>query len=109
MTRGTRLDDTDRAILRRLRQNARTAVSRIAEEVGLSITACRARVKNLEARGYIDRYTVLLKSQNTTFQDFEYILIGLSNKSTAKVEEMCEFLHSMKNLVKLELIKCNYY
>ena len=53
------LDQTDRAILRLLRLNARRPNSEIAEEVGLSPSSCHRRIKLLEDAGVIRGYTVL--------------------------------------------------
>ena len=53
------LDQTDRAILRLLRLNARRPNSEIAEEVGLSPSSCHRRIKLLEDAGAIRGYTVL--------------------------------------------------
>lgn len=52
-------DAVDRAILRLLRLDGRRPNSEIAEEVGLSPSACLRRIRLLEDRGVIRGYTVL--------------------------------------------------
>lgn len=53
------LDAIDRSILRLLRLNGRRPNSEIAEEVGLSPSACLRRIRMLEDSGVIRGYTVL--------------------------------------------------
>lgn len=53
------VDSVDRAILRVLHADARRPNSEIAEEVGLSPSACLRRIKLMESRGVIRGYTVL--------------------------------------------------
>jgi DNA-binding Lrp family transcriptional regulator len=55
------LDDIDRLILDRLRQNARESASSIAKRVNLTASAVRRRIARLERSGVIDRYTVSIK------------------------------------------------
>ena len=54
------LDAIDRRILRALQRNARISNVELANEVGLSPSPCLRRVKLLEDRGIIDRYTAVL-------------------------------------------------
>lgn len=53
------LDTVDRAILRVLHSDGRRPNSEIAQEVGLSPSACLRRIKLMEASGVIRGYTVL--------------------------------------------------
>ncbi|KDN82082.1 AsnC family transcriptional regulator [Kitasatospora cheerisanensis KCTC 2395] len=50
------LDETDRAIVRALLENARTANSALAELVGIAPSTCLARVRALRERGVIHGY-----------------------------------------------------
>ena len=54
------LDETDRHIIRVLRRNARISNANLAEEVGLSPSACLRRVKLLEQEGVIRGYTAIV-------------------------------------------------
>jgi DNA-binding Lrp family transcriptional regulator len=54
------LDTIDRNILRLLRLNARMSNASLAQEVGLSPSACLRRIRMLEDRGVIRGYTVLV-------------------------------------------------
>lgn len=52
------LDQTDRAILTLLRENARRPLREIAAAVGLTVAPVQRRIARLEAVGVIGRYTV---------------------------------------------------
>lgn len=54
------LDRYDRLLLAELQRDSRQTVQQLAAAVGLSSTPCWKRVKELEARGIIRRYTALI-------------------------------------------------
>lgn len=54
------MDEKDRAIIRLLRQDARMSNAALAEQVGLSPSACLRRLRILEEQGPIRGYTVVL-------------------------------------------------
>ncbi|GAA1548873.1 Lrp/AsnC family transcriptional regulator [Nocardioides humi] len=58
MTDQAILDDTDRAILDLLRENARRPLREIATAVGLTVAPVQRRIARLERVGVIERYTV---------------------------------------------------
>ena len=55
-----KLDETDRLIIRLLREDARMPVSELSKRVGLSGPSTGERMRRLEAQGIISRYTVEL-------------------------------------------------
>ncbi len=54
------LDAIDHSILNKLQKNGRLSNVQLADEVGLSESACLRRVKILEESGIIDRYVMLI-------------------------------------------------
>src|SRR6201987_1021190 len=52
------LDDTDRALLAALAEDARQPVSELARRVGLSAPSTAERLRRLETQGVIERFTV---------------------------------------------------
>lgn len=54
------LDAVDENIIRLLRLNARMSTAKIAEEVGLSASACLRRIRFLEHSGVIRGYTAIV-------------------------------------------------
>jgi DNA-binding Lrp family transcriptional regulator len=60
------IDDTDDRIIRILQGDARKAFVDIANEIGLSESAVRRRVKNLVDAGVIKRFTIELGASDKT-------------------------------------------
>lgn len=56
-------DELDRAILRELQQNARITNANLARKIHLSQPAVHNRIKKLEKRGIIRRYTAQLDAE----------------------------------------------
>ena len=54
------LDAVDRSILQALQQDGRMTNAQLADEIGLSPSACHRRVRGLERDGAIDRYAALV-------------------------------------------------
>ncbi|MGF1658276.1 MAG: Lrp/AsnC family transcriptional regulator [Rubrimonas sp.] len=53
------LDDTDHALIRLLRRDARTPTAELARRLGVSRTTAQARIERLERQGVIGGYTIL--------------------------------------------------
>jgi DNA-binding Lrp family transcriptional regulator len=60
------IDDTDEKIIRILQADSRKAFVDIANEIGLSESAVRRRVKNLVDSGVIKRFTIELGASDKT-------------------------------------------
>ena len=60
------IDETDEKIIRIMQADSRKAFVEIANEIGLSESAVRRRVKNLVDSGAIKRFTIELGASDTT-------------------------------------------
>lgn len=60
----TRLDETDRSILRVLQQSSEFSVAEVARKVALSYTPCWRRIQKLERSGVITRRVALLDQRS---------------------------------------------
>lgn len=60
------IDETDEKIIRIMQADSRRAFVEIANEIGLSESAVRRRVKNLVDRGAIRRFTIELGANDKT-------------------------------------------
>lgn len=69
------LDDTDRAILRLLREDARRPYSDVADRVDLSGPAVSDRVERLRERGLLQRFTVDL--DRSMLRDGQAVLLTI--------------------------------
>jgi Lrp/AsnC family transcriptional regulator, leucine-responsive regulatory protein len=75
------LDRYDRAILRRLQQDARITNARLASEVSLSESACLRRVRALEESGLIEGYTALINQQKAGYPVNVFVSMTLDRQS----------------------------
>jgi Lrp/AsnC family leucine-responsive transcriptional regulator len=80
--RSTLIDETDLKILMLLQEDAKMGVKKIAEQVGKGISTIHARIKSMEQKKIITKYTAVLDPQllNRSIQAF--IFIGLRTKTT---------------------------
>lgn len=60
------MDEIDQKIIDLLKKDSRTSFVKIAEVVGLSETAVRKRIKNLQDNGIIRRFTVEVDEEQQT-------------------------------------------
>ena len=81
-------DRIDCKIMKLLAQDARTSVSRLAEEVGLSQSACTRRIQALEASGQITGYGARFGHRALGFHVTALVDITLS---TQVEEELAQF------------------
>ena len=96
------IDEIDKKILYALSQDARLSVERIAEQVNLSATPVRRRIRRLEEIGAIRRYSVDvdMKACGYGLQLFAYIKLQTRDRRTIN-----DFESRVKNLN--EIISCN--
>jgi Lrp/AsnC family transcriptional regulator, leucine-responsive regulatory protein len=83
----TALDPIDRRILRHLREDGRMAHAAIAKAVGLSGPAVHDRVRKLEQRGVISRYSAVLDPIALDRSHVAFIMVTLSEGSEFAVDE----------------------
>ncbi|WP_294391796.1 Lrp/AsnC family transcriptional regulator [uncultured Sphingomonas sp.] len=82
------MDRIDLALLRALGRDARLPVSRMAEEIGLSQSACTRRIQALEASGWIAGYAARFGLRAIGFRVTALVDITLSTQSE---EELARF------------------
>ncbi|MDR3417690.1 MAG: Lrp/AsnC family transcriptional regulator [Nevskia sp.] len=82
----SRLDRTDRRMLRELQRSGRMPVVELAEKVSLSPTACQRRLRRLEESGAIERYAAVLNpaALGQNIQAFVRVSIERQSKDVAE-------------------------
>jgi Lrp/AsnC family transcriptional regulator, leucine-responsive regulatory protein len=80
-----KLDRIDCTILNRLQQNSRLTNVQLAEQVGLSESACLRRVRSLEESGVIDRYVMLVNRQVVGKPDNVFVRVTLDGQQREKL------------------------
>lgn len=94
------LDQIDRAILRKLQRKGRISNADLADDIGLSASACHRRVQRLETEGYVRDYVALLDARKIGLPSTIFVEIRLSGQAdellaafetaVAKVPEVLE-------------------
>ncbi|MCZ2808887.1 MAG: Lrp/AsnC family transcriptional regulator [Candidatus Bathyarchaeota archaeon] len=93
------MDDIDRNIIRLLQQDARKSFNKIAESLGIAVGTAYNRVKNLEDKGVLKGYTVMLDSAKLGYGLTALILIEAEGRYLPEVEN---------ELAKLDEVICIY-
>ena len=98
----------DMAILRALREDSRRTLNQIGVEVGLSATACWARIKRLEAEGVIKRYTIEMDRAKLGFRDSVIVQVTLESHSDKTLYEFGRTLSAIPEVVEAYLVSGDY-
>jgi Lrp/AsnC family leucine-responsive transcriptional regulator len=93
------LDDTDRALLAALAQDARQPVSELARAVGLSAPSTAERIRRLEAQGVIERFTVQIDPR----------ALGFTLQAIVRVKPLPGQLNLVEEVIRRipEFIECD--
>lgn len=93
------LDDTDRALLAALAEDARQPVSELARQVGLSAPSTAERVRRLEAQGAIERFTVQIDPR----------ALGYTLQAIVRVKPLPGQLHLVEEVIRRipEFVECD--
>ena len=79
-------DEINEKILRELMRNGRISNLQLAENVGLSPSACLRRVQELEREGVISGYRAVLDKSKLGIGFTAYVSVGLNNHTKASQE-----------------------
>ena len=74
----SKMDDIARRILRELLQNGRISNLELADQVGLSPSACLRRVQELERSGVVTGYRATIDAAKLGLSFLAYVTVGLS-------------------------------
>ncbi|MDX3882846.1 MULTISPECIES: Lrp/AsnC family transcriptional regulator [Sphingomonadales] len=96
------IDRVDRGIMKMLAADARTSVSRIAERVGLSQSACTRRIQAIESTGRISGYGVRFGLRRMGFRVTALVDITLN---TQVEEELAQFERAVAGIIGV--VECN--
>lgn len=108
-THATReLDKIDRKILAILQQDARIAITDLADRVGLSVTPCGERVKRLEKERVILGYHARLDPQAIELALLVFVEIKLSAKSGAIFEQFKREIIKLPSVLECHLVSGDF-
>jgi DNA-binding Lrp family transcriptional regulator len=92
------LDETDRAIITLLRENARIGHAEAARRLHLSRTTVQARVESLERRGVIVGYTLRLAEEVSRRMVRAHVTIVVAPKASAAVATALQRMPELRAL-----------
>lgn len=81
------IDATDRKLLELLQDNGRLTNAELAEETGLSVSACHRRVKQLESRGIITGYSAVVDRTKAGLSVLAYVLVKLDSHTEGRLDD----------------------
>ncbi len=82
-----KVDDVDRKIIRLLQEDSRKSFNKIAESLGIAVGTAYNRVKNLEEKGILKGYTILVDSAKLGYGLTALILIEAEGRYLPEVEK----------------------
>lgn len=100
----TRMDDTDRRLLRVLQTSGRITNAELAERVALSASACHRRVQRLEADGIIRDYVALLDPRRVNRRTTVFVEISLSGQSDAVLADFEREVSKIPDVLECHLM-----
>lgn len=93
------LDAFDRKILHHLAADGRMRITELASRIGLSKTPCQARVKRLEAEGYILGYHAALSAARLGLDHIAFVQVSLSD---TRESSLSAFNAAVRKLPEIE-------
>jgi len=96
------LDDTDRALLRLVQQDATLSTPQLAERVSLSVTPCWRRLKRLEADGFIAGYHAVLDRRKLGLNVLAFVQLRFIVATDASARHFEETM-----LARAEVLSCH--
>lgn len=99
-----KLDNYDKAILNALQNNGRLTNQEIADQIGLSPSACLRRFKALEEAGIITGYRALLDSKLLGLDLMALIHISMDKHTKERFSEFEKAVQSMPNVLECLLL-----
>ena len=101
------MDRIDRKILERLQRDSTQPVAALAEQVGVSPSACHRRIKALESSGVIRGYAAQLDAQELGLKQQAYVEITLTSQSRDAMDRFEEAVAGFDDILECRLMSGN--
>lgn len=98
----TKIDETDRRILKILQKRGRISNADLAQEANVSSSSCHRRVQRLEAEGVIREYVALLDPRQLDRRTTAFVEVTLKSQSD---ETLVEFERAVRNVP--DVLECH--
>lgn len=101
------MDKIDRKILVALQENCRRPIAEIAEQVGMSLSACARRINLLEESGIIEGYGARLNGVKLGYGMTFYVEVSLDSQSDSALAEFEEAARQHAEVLECHLMTGN--
>lgn len=98
------IDNYDRAILNHLSADGRMTVTELSKRIRLSKTPCQARIKRLEADGYITGYRAVLNPIKLGLEHVAFVEVKLSDTRDKALTAFNEGAVKIKEIEQCHMI-----
>lgn len=95
------LDETDRALLARLRDNARASTAELARQLGIARTTVQSRLARLERERVIAGYTVVVPDEAEAALVRAHVFITARPKAGAGIEAALRRIAEVRTLLSV--------
>ncbi len=102
------IDQIDRAILGVLQKNGRLSNVQLAEQVGLSESACLRRVRLLEQSGIIDSYVMLINQAAIGKPGNVFVRVTLEGQQKEKLQYFEESVSAVPEVMECYLMSGDF-
>ena len=102
------IDRIDLKILKTLQRHARITHTALANEVGLSVTPCKERVKALEAAGVIKSYRAQVNPAHLELGLLVFVEITLTRTSTDIFDAFRKAVIDLPQVLECHLVSGNF-
>ena len=98
------LDQFDRIILSIMQTDGRITLTELASRVGLTKTPCAARVKRLEAEGYVLGYKAIVDCEKLGLGHVAFVEVKLNDTKLAALDAFNDAARLIPEIEQLHLI-----
>lgn len=102
------LDRIDRNILSSLASDGRLSMAELAQKVGLSKTPIQARVKRLEAEGYIRGYAALIDRERMGEGHVAFVQVKLSDTRSAALDAFNRAVQGVPQIEQCHMMAASF-
>ena len=102
------LDRYDLAILRTLENQGRITIIELADTIGLSKTPCHARLKRLEADGYIKGYAAILNQELLGNKHVAFVQLKLKDTRAPALNAFNEAVQSVSVIEECHMMASDF-
>lgn len=102
------LDRTDRRILEELSRDGRISVAELSRRINLSKTPCQARIKRLEAQGYILGYRAVIDPKRIGRPHVAFVEVKLSDTRAAALDAFNKAVRALSEVEQCHMIASSF-